>query len=107
MLHRVLGLFLLISTLIFSVNSQAFVIIDAPPEPREVIVAPAGYERCEVIREGWEHGYWVPEHRVCRGYRAERNRNVWVSGYHRCVRYDRHRGNCRQWEWMPSHWSRY
>lgn len=75
-----------------------------PPEPIEVIVAPAGTINCFKIKEGWFRGKWVTEHRICQ-YQNDKRGMAWVEGHWTCYKYD-NGGACMTWKMWSSGWDK-
>ena len=85
-----------------TVNTTTTVMITPVPAPKEVIVAPAGFISCLVIKAGWFNGQWIPDHRLCK-YNPSSQGVAWIEGYWACIKFTTTAGNgaCTGWDWKP------
>ena len=86
----------------YSSHPQRVVIVTPVPAPREVMVVPAGYLKCEIVPGRWIYSTWIPEHRVCYAHAKDLHKVTWVAGYWACTKHTG-TGRCKHWEWHSAH----
>lgn len=87
-------------------HAQSIEEVIAKPPPQvtvQVIPTSAGPLNCYRIKEGFWHGKWVTEHRICQ-YQNDRSM-VWVEEHWTCYKYDDD-NVCMTWIKWSSGWNK-
>jgi len=104
-MHRLIALFFLLSTFLYSINASATVVVElSTPPPKEVIILPKGNLHCMITPAGIYNGVYVSSHKICR-YNHSSKKIIWVAGHWQCENYRPLRAMCVSWIWVPSSWA--